>query len=1253
MSGTAPEPSPALSASGCPAQRRLVTLLFTDVVGSVALKQQLGDRDGIELLQRHHGRLRETLAVSSGAQEIETAGDSFLILFPTPSEGVRCALRLQTHLAEFNRGQAVPALDRMGLHVGEVTIEETGGGRRRIHGMQVDTCARVMSLAQGGQILMTRATFDNARQSLKGEEIEGTGALTWLNHGRYELKGVEEPVEICEVRMTAGGSLSAPATSEKVRRVSDEGEAVLGWRPAAGQLVPGRPWMLERNLGEGGFGEVWLARHQTLSERRVFKFCFRADRVRSLRREVTLFRLLKERVGEHPNIVRVLEVCFEQPPYYLEMEYAEGQDLAAWCAAQGGANRVSVETKLELVAQVADALQAAHQAGVIHRDVKPANILIAECGVRSSESPARNQGFELRASNLVAKLTDFGIGQVVSEECLAGITRAGFTQTLVAEGGASQSGTQLFMAPELLSGKSASTRSDIYSLGVVLFQLLVGDFRRPVTTDWEPAIGDSLLREDLRRCFAGDPRDRFTAAGQLAESLRSWGQRCVERSAAERAQAQSERRRRLLLAVSGVAAVLVALAASLGIGMRQAQIERERQRLFAYASDMRAADVALQETNLAQAIELLRRHVPERGQTDLRGIEWRYLWQSTRGEQRALWRHPSRVCAVAISADDHWVATVGADHQIRVWPVDSQQPVKVIPGLASDYGEAAVCFFSPRSDWLLTQEADGLGIWRVADWQRVATLPSTQEAVDVSRDGRLLAALGEQGLRLWETATWKLLASHPITNYWSGQQHRIVFDAAGTHLIESTETGLRIWDVRTGRQTGEYGGVDSPASVAVSPDGRWVAAGTWLGRMQLWSARTGEPVLNHPAEPGALFGLAFSPDGETLATGGNSQVIRLWRAGTTNLLSAYTGHFGEIWGLQFSRDGEWLISASADGTARLWLARPLPGDGFSVPEDEEVLRIARNGSRLWLANTNLTTLFERELPSFRLERTTVLQTSGITELPSPDDRLPLITERALLCGSPDGHLWGWDWETGALILTNRVSEGFVRPLAATTNAGLAYGLEATSSQTNGVLWNLELGGAEAVFADAAFTGWAAFSPDGRWLVFGARDRSWRLYDVAHHRERAVLRGHEWNPYCARFAADGRRVVTCGWEPAPRIWDVSTCQMTVPPLVGHRSGVHQAAFPPDGRTLMTCGSDRTLRFWNVATGQEVTLARPCSLALFYSGVLAPDGSGLLETGQDRTLRYTRIPSLEEIDSGERNIHVGQPGKASTTGSASAN
>lgn len=198
----------------------LVTLLFTDMVGSTKLKQELGDVGAVQLMQKHHGLVREILSRFPGAEEISTAGDSFFIVFAKPSDAVRFSLLLQREIRKFARDMGTHVADRIGIHVGEVFIEEVEGSDRvnDLYGIQVDTCARVMSLGEGDQILMTRFAFDNARQVLKGQGVEGVGDLSWKSHGLYELKGVEEPLEICEVGETDHAALKAPEDSEKVRR---------------------------------------------------------------------------------------------------------------------------------------------------------------------------------------------------------------------------------------------------------------------------------------------------------------------------------------------------------------------------------------------------------------------------------------------------------------------------------------------------------------------------------------------------------------------------------------------------------------------------------------------------------------------------------------------------------------------------------------------------------------------------------------------------------------------------------------------------------------------------------------------------------------------------------------------------------------------------------------------------------------------------------------------------------------------------
>jgi serine/threonine protein kinase/class 3 adenylate cyclase len=526
-----------------------LTLLFTDIIDSTRLKQLLGDRAATALIQQHHTEVRQILGRFAEGEEIETAGDSFFIVFTKPSDAVRFALLVQARLRTLSAYNGHRVLDRIGIHVGEVWVEDRTAGpkRKNLYGIQVDSCSRVASLGGADQILMTRSPFDAAREVLKHEELEGIGDLSWHNHGPYILKGVEEPVEVCEVGETGRAALARPPDSPKARRVvGDDAEPVLGWRPAIDQQVPGTSWILEKKLGEGGFGEVWLGRDKILKSLHVFKFCFRADRVRALKREVTLFRLLQQRVANHPNIVGIEATYFDEPPFYVVMEHVEGSDLPGWCKERGGLGAVPLATRLEIAAQVADALQAAHDSGIIHRDVKPSNILV------SGEAVAAH-----------AFLTDFGIGQVVSDEILRGMSALGFSSSF--ESPSSQSGTHLYMAPELFAGNPASIRSDIYSLGVVLFQLVVADFSLPLTGDWVDSVSDPLLREDIQGCVAGNSEKRFAGAAQLAARLRALPDRRVAQEKENAKLAALERRayRRGLIKAAAIASVILLVISAL------------------------------------------------------------------------------------------------------------------------------------------------------------------------------------------------------------------------------------------------------------------------------------------------------------------------------------------------------------------------------------------------------------------------------------------------------------------------------------------------------------------------------------------------------------------------------------------------------------------------------------------------------------------------------------------------------------------
>lgn len=199
---------------------RLVTMLFTDVIGSTRLKQQLGDHRGMDLIRRHHELVRGLIQNTVTGQEIKTSGDSFFVTFETPSEAVRLALQLQKKLRNAFVADGVRVQDRIGIHVGEVYAEQNEDLTfQDLNGMQVDTAARVMSLGTGDQILLSRFAYDNARQVLRGQQIADVGPVSWMNYGAYEVKGVEEHVEICEIGETGFAYLRAPPDGPHGRRI--------------------------------------------------------------------------------------------------------------------------------------------------------------------------------------------------------------------------------------------------------------------------------------------------------------------------------------------------------------------------------------------------------------------------------------------------------------------------------------------------------------------------------------------------------------------------------------------------------------------------------------------------------------------------------------------------------------------------------------------------------------------------------------------------------------------------------------------------------------------------------------------------------------------------------------------------------------------------------------------------------------------------------------------------------------------------
>ncbi len=506
------------------------TLLLTDLVDSTRLIERTGDIRAAEALTQSDRIARDLLARFNGTEIDKT--DGFLFLFDRPVDAVRYALAYHTALSDLASQVGASISARAGIHLGEVVLRANvpkdvalGAKPVEVDGLAKHTAARVMSLAGAKQTLLTRGPFDLARRASVGEPAVDE-KLQWLAHGQYRFKGVTEPMEVFEVGMAGVAPLTAPPDSEKAGRVlTSADELMLGWRPAAGLEMPHRSnWVLREKLGEGGFGEAWLAANRKTAEMRTFKFCLDAERLGALRREVSVFRLMRELLGNRGDIARILDWQFDKAPYFLESEWSEDGNFMEWAERQGGLDQVPLSIRLELIAQLAEALAAAHSVGVLHKDIKPASVLI---------SPDPNGVPKVR-------LTDFGVGTIQDEQLFLdkGITVYSMTDMFLPKSDSATGGAHLYRAPELIEGKEATVQTDIFSLGVMLYQIVVGDFGRALASGWERSISDELLVEDISSLVDGSSERRMDNALEVADHLRRLHERRTRLESGERTSAE-------------------------------------------------------------------------------------------------------------------------------------------------------------------------------------------------------------------------------------------------------------------------------------------------------------------------------------------------------------------------------------------------------------------------------------------------------------------------------------------------------------------------------------------------------------------------------------------------------------------------------------------------------------------------------------------------------------------------------------------
>lgn len=1059
----------------------------------------------------------------------------------------------------------------------------------------------------------------------------------------------------------------------------------------------GRYRLLEK-LGEGGFGEVFVAEQREPVRRKVALKIIKLGM--DTRQVIARFEAERQALAlmDHPNIAKVLDAGATGAgrPYFV-MELVRGQAITQFCDK----NQLTAEERLKLFIHVCQAIQHAHQKGIIHRDIKPSNILVT-----------------LHDGVPVPKVIDFGIAKATQGDLTDKTIHTQFQQFI---------GTPAYVSPEQaeMSGLDIDTRSDIYALGVLLYELLVGrtpfDARemlragldsmrqtireqepiRPSTrlssleglertsvaksrggvdvaklvsavrgdVDWivmkclekdrcrryETAVG---LSADIQRHLSNEPvlarpasalyrfqkafcRNRlaFAAGGAVALSLLtglivavvSWSRAdlAYQGALAARAAEESERVRAQTALKAAESEKLRADAQA-----RKASTSEEQSRRLLYAADLNLAQRALEQNNLGRARRLLDRHRPKVGETDLRGWEWRYLWQLTRSD--AVWsltNRPVRGSDVSLSPSGTWLAVGWYDGRLDLWDVPARRWVRALTDREQSHqGHVA---FGPAGNLLAaTSEAGAITVYDFDTgrasvvWTPPARGRWSVRDLSFSQDGsRLVVSAGT--IPVSEDAVWVVkIPSGDVegtiaTTFGNTFVHgaaRISPDNQRVYLAYSEpsqfryliqcveiQSGRELWRTRWERDLGL-------TAMTLSPDGGVVVSGSGFEdpAIRVWDAATGRFLVRLDGHSSWVSKLAFSNDGKTLISASSDQSIRYWSTDRWTEYRVLRGHTDEIHAVAVSGPGRLAASTSKNGDLLLWqVDESVNADGyFRLPEsldvgqvhpvDKSLLLVSSPGGSAGLLdlgypNGPFAVLEFGNAGEFlgRLSSNLVCYWNGTDKVVVSELRGGSLFQResiALRAGlrptgfasHPTGHEMAWGMGEGSSSVqvvnfkepARRVELAGnvpgIRPFAFSED-GQFLGAKTSAWNSRLRVWKVRTG--EVVLAVDGVVRDAVFAAGGRVMVVSVSlepGLQTTFYDLLHP-EREPRR-YTWRDDGGSLAVspDGELVALSTYGGQVRLFDISRDEW-VGDFHGHLNGVHSLAFSSDGRRLISATS----------------------------------------------------------------------------------